>query len=889
MRDRHLLLVCLSAGLICGPAAAQYQVVIDFEAPAYAPGELAGQDDWAAPTVDGGAANVVDTDNGPALDGTQCVVLDNLSGSEGHARIRVERAIADVIALGGPVVTLQYDVRVVNDSRWQGEFRVPGMTCAHWWTFAGQWYGYMNPGGEFGGWEYGPTCPDWLNTWHTFAWTVLYGDHGDGQAGQLLSVALDGFEAPPRFASNHTFLAPNASQVVDLISLYLNDGYTNDLNDVIRVDNIIVTGSPLPSAVPVADAGGPYVQDPGSWEGVVFDASGTTDDGEIVVYRWTIGWDGGLLYQGSNPTPRIDLAAGSYTLVLEVVDDTGLHDTAITTAEIGERPPILDQVAGPWGTLNGDLQATNASTEVPFDLGTGEIEVVDETYVEGPWDGLPPEHNVSVVFDRFGNLYWLSWDEFLESYSPNLSRRWRGHDAGEEVHLGTGIENHSVVAGLRYIYVVGGAREISGGVPSAFAFEKSTGQLAWQTELIGEDWYDQGARPKVALYDDKLYVVGENVVETVLIHQIDATTGNHDWASPCYVEMQWGELNNFGGVAFVPNAYGEGLHGLFFNQMSDPSAGGDDGYADMVAIQINPDADTGGATVVWGPVENIDGPGLERSNPIYSATTDRIYTPSFENDDWDYALYVWQPSATPSPLAATYATGEYVGQGYRRCFALDFDGRTIHATGEADTLRSYTDNGDGTFDYVYREFGGFDVNASGFEEEGALLRDASSGDSILLTATASSPDPNEALRVPSKVVAINVSAPVDPNDPVCEFVAEWVCQTEWNPDAETYEFRAPMVGPVPGPDGTFYVIQDHRTHWDRSRLVRLRFRPAEPACLGDVDGDGDTDLSDLAALLSAYGSQEGDPSYNANADFDDDGDVDLTDLAFLLSDYGCRG
>jgi hypothetical protein len=60
-----------------------------------------------------------------------------------------------------------------------------------------------------------------------------------------------------------------------------------------------------------------------------------------------------------------------------------------------------------------------------------------------------------------------------------------------------------------------------------------------------------------------------------------------------------------------------------------------------------------------------------------------------------------------------------------------------------------------------------------------------------------------------------------------------------------------------------------------------------PACPGDVDGDGDTDLTDLAALLAAYGSVTGDPNFNPAADFDTDGDVDLADLAFLLGDYGC--
>ncbi|MBU0617297.1 MAG: hypothetical protein KKI02_06255 [Planctomycetes bacterium] len=55
---------------------------------------------------------------------------------------------------------------------------------------------------------------------------------------------------------------------------------------------------------------------------------------------------------------------------------------------------------------------------------------------------------------------------------------------------------------------------------------------------------------------------------------------------------------------------------------------------------------------------------------------------------------------------------------------------------------------------------------------------------------------------------------------------------------------------------------------------------------GDVDGDGDVDLADLAALLGAYGTSVGDPDYNPDADIDEDGDVDLSDLAELLGHYG---
>jgi hypothetical protein len=55
---------------------------------------------------------------------------------------------------------------------------------------------------------------------------------------------------------------------------------------------------------------------------------------------------------------------------------------------------------------------------------------------------------------------------------------------------------------------------------------------------------------------------------------------------------------------------------------------------------------------------------------------------------------------------------------------------------------------------------------------------------------------------------------------------------------------------------------------------------------GDVDDDNDVDLADLAGLLGAYGTCEGDPDYDPNADFDADGCVDLSDLLTLLNNYG---
>jgi hypothetical protein len=57
--------------------------------------------------------------------------------------------------------------------------------------------------------------------------------------------------------------------------------------------------------------------------------------------------------------------------------------------------------------------------------------------------------------------------------------------------------------------------------------------------------------------------------------------------------------------------------------------------------------------------------------------------------------------------------------------------------------------------------------------------------------------------------------------------------------------------------------------------------------VGDLNGDGQVDLSDLAQLLAHYGTPSG--ALPEDGDLDGDGDVDLSDLAALLGHYGAAG
>jgi hypothetical protein len=91
-------------------------------------------------------------------------------------------------------------------------------------------------------------------------------------------------------------------------------------------------------------------------------------------------------------------------------------------------------------------------------------------------------------------------------------------------------------------------------------------------------------------------------------------------------------------------------------------------------------------------------------------------------------------------------------------------------------------------------------------------------------------------------------------------------------DEETYRVLSVQVSP----DGALFAYGR-----DDAFVVVARY-PSLPPCPGDLDGDGDVDLADLAQLLGCYGRNE------SCGGIDGDGDTDLDDLALLLVEFGQR-
>jgi len=115
------------------------------------------------------------------------------------------------------------------------------------------------------------------------------------------------------------------------------------------------TVQPKENRVPVASIGGPYAGDEGGF--ITFDAKASRDsDGQGLMFDWDFG-DGTHWFDLSSKVVHVYRDDGSYHVTLIVSDAIGAADTATTTVNVANVPPVITAVRIPPTAVGGGIPA----------------------------------------------------------------------------------------------------------------------------------------------------------------------------------------------------------------------------------------------------------------------------------------------------------------------------------------------------------------------------------------------------------------------------------------------------------------------------------------------------------------------------------------------------
>ncbi|MDM8008533.1 MAG: PQQ-binding-like beta-propeller repeat protein, partial [Phycisphaerae bacterium] len=480
-----------------------------------------------------------------------------------------------------------------------------------------------------------------------------------------VSMATDDTTAQP-YTDSGSF---DPGQVVKISFWGTDWSGSPSCQDYVDFNNVIITNvPPAPSLVPVApDPENVYIGMPYTRQIMLV---------ECTVVDWSIsGLPGATIDENGliNWTPN---SLGTYNATVTAANGSGSASDS-WTVNVAAVPPTSDgsNVAQPWGTIHGNIYATQSSDDpsLLFDSRWSNAVKVDWAYT-ATVDGLTGgTERGGISFDENGNLYWKTTEGLLASLAPDKTLRWKGNVAGTPVDLGEGDTTTPVVGDggeTGRVYVLGDS--------GLYAFQKSDGAQLWAAALPDANFASTGDRLTPALYDGRVYVVGAGLTMKT-VYEIDAATGTIVWAKPIAVNLDTGWGDAKGAMTLVPNALGAGIHGLYFN--ADGSGDGTDVYC----IAINTSTYSG--SLQW----MADGGKVVRSHVIYSATTGRLYTATWGDDGKQF--YSFSPT---TGLLVGNNSPEGSGHGYNDFGVLDFNGTDVIAAGFGGNVIRYHDTGDGS-------------------------------------------------------------------------------------------------------------------------------------------------------------------------------------------------
>lgn len=401
-------------------------------------------------------------------------------------------------------------------------------------------------------------------------------------------------------------------------------------------------------------------------------------------------------------------------------------------------PSLADDVEGPFGTHNGDIFGrARAPGVIVDDIGTLPVAWTVNLTALGinRVAGRTP-----MSFDAAGNIYFResTASNSLASFDPDGNLRWRANDGVNPVVLGSTFTSSGVVVGdgdLCYSLATGNN-------PAAHGIRKDNGLIVWTRPLpdpaAAIPW-GAGTELTPVLYQGKLYVVTQSDGLRVFVYQINSATGAVDWSN----EIVGPTYDAVGSLTLVPNVFGAGQHGLYWN---GSSGNGTDGIGEIWAVNLN--TNTNSASLAW----SSDGGHCARSHVIYSPVTNRLYTHTWT--DYGAELYSWNPV---TGARTDNQNGANFGHGFYDVGCLGWDDASIIAGGFSGGIVVYSDPGSGsTTDTVY----GYEVLWGEPRIFGQLVRN-SAGDSILITGTNSRCSDN---TYPARVVALNLDEAVVAED-----------------------------------------------------------------------------------------------------------------------------